>query len=96
MEPHWKKESLFQNSVVKAAKDLGWICYHTYNSFRSSPGFPDLVLVKDKVIFAELKMPRGKVTPSQELWAERLEQAGAEYHLWRPGDWDDIIEILSA
>ena len=95
MEAQWKNEKAFQASVLKAAKRLGWLGYHTYASFRSTPGFPDLVLVRDLVIFAELKMPRGKVSPAQQQWRERLEAAGAEYYLWRPSDWDVILEILA-
>lgn len=96
MEPTWKNEKAFQASVTSAAKRLGWMSYHTFASFRSTPGFPDLVLVRDRVIFAELKMPRGKISPAQQVWRERLEAAGAEVYLWRPEDWDAILEILMA
>ena len=94
--PRWKNEKAFQASVIEAGKQLGWFAYHTYNSFRSTPGFPDLVLVRERVIFAELKMPKGKVTAAQQVWRERLETAAAEYYLWRPEDWDQILIILQS
>ena len=35
-------EKKFQSQVVRIAKVFGWLCYHTYDSRRSEPGFPDL------------------------------------------------------
>lgn len=58
-------------------------------------GFPDLVLARERVVFAELKSERGKVQPEQSDWLERLRAAGAEAHLWRPSSWDDVVAVLS-
>lgn len=38
-------EKVFQAQVLDLAHLSGWLCYHTHNSRRSAPGFPDLVLV---------------------------------------------------
>lgn len=76
----------------------GWLVYHTQRSERSEPGFPDLVLVHPKrgrLIFAELKSQRGKVSPAQQRWIDGLgdvagtgDDAGAlEVFVWRPVDW---------
>jgi nucleotide-binding universal stress UspA family protein len=82
-------EKHFMADVVKLAKRLGWRVYHTHNSRRSEPGFPDLVLARPKiitgpyamsaarVIFAELKTETGKVEPAQQEWLDVL-QAVAE------------------
>ena len=81
-------ERAFQRQVAELAELTGWRVYHTYDSRRSSPGFPDLVLVRaPRVIFAELKRERGRVTAAQREWADELGQCpGVEYYLWRPGD----------
>lgn len=45
-------------------------------------GFPDLVLVRDRVIFAELKVSKRKLRPEQQAWRQSLIDAGAEYYVW--------------
>ena len=87
----------FQRQVVELAELMRWRVYHTYDSRRSSPGFPDLVLVRaPRVILAELKRQRGRVTAAQREWADEFGQCpGVEYYLWRPGDWDEIERLLS-
>ena len=81
-------------SVVQLAKLQHWTVYHTYNSQRSEPGFPDLVLVKHKCIFRELKTDKGRITEPQKLWINKLQEAGADAKIWRPKDWDEIEETL--
>ncbi|MDE3102892.1 MAG: hypothetical protein KGJ98_11725 [Chloroflexota bacterium] len=56
-------------SIRKAARDLGWLEYHTVIAYRSPRGFPDLVLARGlHLVIAELKSDKGKVTPEQETW----------------------------
>jgi hypothetical protein len=71
--------------------------YHAYDSRRSEPGWPDLVLAKPErpLIIAELKSRRGKVSVAQRGWLEVLGRStGLEVRLWRPGDWTEIVELL--
>ena len=84
-----EKELLEQ--VKELASLLGWSFYHTYDSRRSNAGFPDLVLARGcRVIFAELKAPKGRLTPEQSAWARVLSSAsaggGIEYYMWRPSE----------
>ena len=66
--------------------------YHTYDSRRSNPGFPDLVLVGcNGVLYRELKTDRGRLTPMQEWWLNSLLDAGQDAGVWRPSDWPDTI-----
>jgi hypothetical protein len=88
-------EREFQAEVIRLAKLLGWRVYHTFNSRRSASGFPDLVLVRDRVMYAELKTDRGKPTPLQLEWAQALTGAGAEVYLWRPAELQAIAETLA-
>jgi hypothetical protein len=78
------------------ARTLGWnLTYHTLRSKGSAPGFPDRVLVKDRVIYAELKRENGTPNATQQDWLTGLARAGAEVYLWRPSDLDEIGRILS-
>jgi len=90
-------EKQFQRSVIDMARIAGWLAYHTYDSRRSEPGFPDLVLVKPpRLIFAELKSEKGRLTPAQRRWLARLRECrGIEVYLWRPRDWNSIVETLA-
>lgn len=87
-------EKDFMSAVIELAKLRRWLVYHTHDSRRSEPGFPDLVLVRDRVLFAELKTEKGKITRDQTNWMERLRAAGADAHIWRPQDWDEIEAAL--
>jgi hypothetical protein len=73
----------------------GWDHYHTHDSRRSQAGWPDLVLAKGtRVIFLELKRMRGKVSPAQRQWLERLHAAGLECGIARPDRLDDLTAVL--
>jgi len=54
-------------------------------------GWPDLTLARPpELLFAELKAPRGRLSPAQERWIELLRACGQEVHVWRPADFDAI------
>lgn len=90
-------EKAFQQQVLELARLYGWLPYHTYDSRRCAPGFPDLVLVRenDRVIYAELKVPGNRLTQHQVAWRQALLSAGQDYRLWYPGDWDEIQAVLT-
>lgn len=53
-------------------------------------GYPDLTAVgPGGVIWRELKAERGRLSPEQCLWIERLREAGADVAVWRPRDLAD-------
>ena len=90
----WTERDL-QKHVVELATVYGWEIYHTYDSHRSAPGFPDLVMVKERrLIFAELKREEGLLTDEQIVWANALMRTSAEYYNWRPSNLDEIAEVL--
>jgi len=83
-------ERAFQQAVENLALRAGWLVYHTHDSRRSRPGFPDLVLVhaaRGLVLFRELKTQTGRLTPAQKRWLTDLKTAGADAAVWRPLDW---------
>lgn len=90
-------EATLLQQVRTLARTLGYRTYHTHDSRRSEPGFPDLVLVgHGRIIYAELKTARGRVTPDQILWLTALAAGGGEVHVWRPMDLvgDAILRVL--
>ncbi len=86
-------ERQLQSAVIELATWLGWKTYHTYDSRRSSPGFPDLTLVKgNTLLFVELKSAKGRLTTEQIEWLRALGFV-ATVATWRPSDWlDGTIE----
>lgn len=84
---HQMTERELQRAVVSLAHLRGWHTYHTYDSRRSAAGFPDLVLVREYVVFAELKSEKGKLRPEQLAWQQWLAEAHYHVRLWRPSDW---------
>ena len=91
-------EKQLMQQVLALARLCRWRSYHTHDSRRSARGFPDLLLVRHgRLILAELKSAEGKVTASQQEWLTDLSTVKAvETYLWRPGDWDVIVERLKS
>jgi hypothetical protein len=88
-------EKQFEAAVVEYARLHSWVTYHTHDSRRSPEGFPDLVLARgDKLLFAELKSDRGRLSDAQLQWIEVLQRTGAVVCVWRPSDWPGIELIL--
>ena len=89
-------EKQWQATVVEQCELSGWLWYHTYDSRRSPPGFPDLVMVKKgRIIFAELKVGKNKVGKAQQEWVDLLKvNKGVEVYVWRPEDLQEVINIL--
>lgn len=88
--PEKKLQAEILRLAVGSAREpspLRWKAYHTFFSDRSQAGWPDLALVRERVLFAELKTTGGKLTDAQLEWLMALESAGAEVYVWRPIDW---------
>lgn len=89
-------EAEFQAQVVELAGLYGWWTYHNPDSRRSTPGWPDLVLVgHGRALFRELKTERGKVSPDQQAVIEMMHEAGLDVAIWRPTDWPAIEATLA-
>lgn len=95
MRGRQESEAAWQSRVRYVARLYGWAVYHTHDSRRSDPGFPDLVIVRERVVVAELKTERGRVTPEQEAWLAAFRAAGVEAYVWRPSDWEDAVRVLA-
>jgi hypothetical protein len=98
-------EAELQTSIIETARLRRWLVCHqrparTNQGWRTAitgdPGCPDLVMVKGgRLIFAELKSERGKLTVEQVAWLDRLGSVdGIEVYVWRPSDLNDALEVL--
>ena len=89
-------EADLAREVRTLAHLLGWRYFHSFFSVRSEPGFPDVILCKaPRLVVAELKAGRGRVTPPQRVWLRTL--AGCprvDVFVWYPPDLPEIAEIL--
>jgi hypothetical protein len=94
----------YQAQVLELLEALHWRAIHTYplrtkhgwKTGVSGPGcagFPDVLAVKDgRLLAAELKSAKGRLTQDQQDWLRDLAAAGAEVHVWRSGT-DSLQQI---
>ena len=87
MTPEWVSEKELDGIVRDLCSYLGVKRYHTADSRRSEPGFPDLVLWRERLIFRELKSELGRSSLPQLYVGRSLVAAGQDWAVWRPSDW---------
>jgi hypothetical protein len=88
-------EAHLQYAVEQIATLNGWEHHHTPDSRRSRSGYPDLTLVRPpRLVFAELKSMRGRLSDRQKVWRDQLIEADQEWYLWRPSDLEEIVMLL--
>jgi Holliday junction resolvase len=62
----------------------GWFVFYIVQGLGAYKGIPDLIAVKNgRVLFIELKTPRGRQSDHQKKFQADLEAAGGEYILCR-------------
>ena len=100
-------EAEFQRLVIDLAQKLGYLVAHfrpgrnRRNQWTTAvqgdgKGYPDLTLVgRGQVLFVELKTDDGELADDQEKWLEHIRANGGTALLWRPRDWDEIVDTLN-
>lgn len=90
-------EKAFQQALLDAARRLGWLCYHVFDSRRSAHGFPDIICLKgERCLAFELKANKGRVRPEQLAWIEAFGRVpGVTAAVLRPKDYDQALAVLS-
>ena len=93
-------EKQLQQQVLDAAKYLGYLVYHVFDSRRSEPGFPDAILVgtgrfAGRLIVLEFKTETGRPTQAQLTWLGAWMQVpAAVVMVVRPRDVDEVLQVL--
>lgn len=95
-EKQFEQQLIGSNGKPGIARVLGWRCYHTLRSKGSEPGYPDWTLVRERVVFLELKRETGKISGPQRDWLVALLAAGAEAYIVKPSHLDAITTVLRA
>jgi hypothetical protein len=97
----------FTEAVIGVAQALGWRVAHfrparTAKGWRTAvsgdgKGFPDLLLARgDRLIVAELKTGRGRLTREQRAWLDAFAAVpGVTACVWRPKSWAEMVELLT-
>lgn len=83
-------ESEIRRQVVDYLRMKGYFTFHLLQSLGCYRGAPDLIAVKGKTLFIELKKPGGRQSEYQKQFQADLEAAGGEYILCYGVD--DLIE----
>ncbi len=100
------REAPFQKIIIDRAHELNWICAHFRTSLNmrgehqtavgaDGKGFFDLVLMRERVIYVEVKRQKGVQSDEQKMWAKRAKAAGCEVYLFRPADLELIEQVLT-
>lgn len=104
-------EADWQSTIVDLAQTLGWMALHVADSRkevvnrrtrerhlvgdREAAGLPDWLLIRDRVLFVELKRQDGQLSIRQREVIAALDKAGAEWFVWRPSDYDEAVQVLT-
>jgi hypothetical protein len=79
-------EAELETAVRALLKLHGLWGYHTHDSRRSEPGWPDWCIIGRRVIYRELKSQGGKLSSEQTRVRNLLLAAGQDWAVWRPAD----------
>lgn len=90
-------EKVFQAQILHEAKGWGWRAYHVTVAWRSEAGWLDLLMLRRcRLVVAELKTVRGKLTPKQREWLMAWWESGRceGPFVWDPLYWHQIDRVL--
>lgn len=112
-------EAQLQAAIIEAAERFGWLVHHGRparvkdgwrTAITGAPGYPDLTLARrGRVLWLEVKGPRGRLRPHQAVWGAILGSTGDDdadwlalksgegnYAVARPQHWFDgrVVEVL--
>jgi hypothetical protein len=89
-------ERELQDWIAGTARLLGWRIFHarvarTATGWRTAVSYdgcyPDWTLVRERVVYAEVKGGRGRLRSEQVVWLDVLREAGEEVYVSRETDW---------
>jgi hypothetical protein len=89
-------EAQWRRQILDLARATGWRTYSTSFSPYSTPGWPDLALVRPPtLILCELKTEKGRLSADQHDTLTLLESCTSLLsYVWRPDELDAIALLL--
>lgn len=100
----------WQDRVQQIAEGLGWAVlvirpvrvqrkdgtvYYETPVAGSGKGFPDFLFVRERLVAAEVKTGKGRLSAEQKWWRDRLVAAGVPWYEWRPEHEQELIGVLT-
>ena len=91
------KIKISENDIKRAVKDYlsirGYFHFHILQGLGAYKGIPDIIAIKNnRVLFLEIKRPKGKQSEHQKNFQLFIEGHGGEYYIVR--SLDDLIKII--
>lgn len=96
-----------QKEIIALARELGWKVAHfpvvktAWGTWQTQvaadgKGFPDLLLVRDRIVVAEVKGTNDRLRPHQREWVDAFSLAGMPVYIWTPDRWErgDVDAVL--
>lgn len=83
-------ETLIKRDVKRYLSLTGWYCFSILQGLGAHRGIPDIIACRDgQTLFIECKSPKGKQSPDQQEFEQRIKEAGCIYLLIR-----DVTELM--
>lgn len=86
-----------QRAIIDCARRLGWRVAHfppvpTERGWRTpvaadGKGFLDLILLRERLVVAEVKGDTDRLRPEQQVWIDAWSLAGIPVYIWTPEGW---------
>lgn len=90
-----QSEASFMAQVIACAALNGWWTWHDVDSRKNVAGLPDLLCIRERVVWIETKRWDKPLRPAQVAMRDRLRAAGQEWYRFDPGDWNEIERVLA-
>jgi hypothetical protein len=91
----YDSETEWRSYVMEAARFAGWSVFYWPDSRRTTPGWPDIALLRvPDFLLVELKTNNGKLTRQQQLTISELQASGIHVEVWRPVDEAHVMRYL--
>lgn len=86
-------ETLIRLDIRRFLRNLGFAVWDMEQNrpTRQTAGFPDLVAIgRGRILFVEVKAPKGRLSPAQQVFREECLANGGTYLVWRSASeaWD--------
>jgi len=72
---------------------MGWFNFPILQGIASYKGIPDRIAIKEgRILFLEIKIPKGKLSKWQQEFQTNIDNAGGEYYVVH--NLDELIKVL--